>query len=80
MLRVYIAANYPCVPEEDAARIIKRIITCRRKDNVQPGTKDGWGYTGSQVAQFKAELQSINSRWVGTLSMPKMVGTGQTVF
>ena len=72
ILRVYIAKNYPCVPEEDAARIIKRTIEGRKS------TKDHWGYTEAEINGFKQELQAINSRWAGTLSTAKVIGTGQT--
>jgi hypothetical protein len=73
ILRVYIAKNYPCVPEEDAARLIQKMVAGR------PHTQDSWGYTDGEIQQFKDELQIIHNRWVGTLSTPKTVGTGQTV-
>lgn len=73
VLRLYIAKNFPCVPEEDAARLIRRVIAGRAK------TKDGWGYTDVEVRKFKDELERINLRWIGVVSTPKMVGTGQTV-
>jgi hypothetical protein len=82
VLRVFIAVNYPCVPEEDCQRIIRKMIQGRRhqdpkklNEEVTPGN---WGYTDLQINQFKDELKLINERWAMTFTMPKTVGTGQT--
>jgi hypothetical protein len=79
MLRVYVAHHYPCVEENDAARLIRDIIQARRaksgNDHVNP-----WGFTEAQIKLFKSELATLHRKGVQLLSSPKTSGSGQTQF
>ncbi len=82
ILRVFIAVNYPCVPEEDCQRIIAKMIQGRRsrdkKDPNKEVTPGNWGYQDSQIQEFRNELKLLNDRWAGTFSTAKTIGTGKT--
>ncbi len=82
VLRVFIAVNYPCVPEEDCQRIIAKMIEGRRsrdkKDPNKQVTPGNWGYQDGQIQQFRSELKLLNDRWAGTFSGAKTSGTGKT--
>jgi len=83
VLRVFIAINYPCVPEEDCERIIRKMIQGRRSQDPKNPSKEvtpgNWGYSDLQVQQFRDELRLINEKWAATFTMPKTIGTGKTV-
>jgi hypothetical protein len=83
VLRLFVAVNYPCVPEEDCQRIITRIISGRRSQDKRDPNKEvtpgNWGYTTSQIEQFRKELQVLNDRWAGVFTTAKPIGTGKTV-
>lgn len=85
MLRVFIAASYPLVTEEEAQEVIRDVIGRRKQARgsapATPGAKamGPYGFTPDEVNEFKARLKVYNERRVGDLSTAKVVGTGQTV-
>lgn len=90
MLRVYIAATYPLVSEEEAQGLIREIIGRRKLSRDvasgkavpgglgDPKPMQPYGFTPDEVDQFKMKLKVFNERRTGELSSAKVVGTGQT--
>jgi hypothetical protein len=85
MLRVFIAANYPLVTEEEAQEVIRDIIGRRKQARGSAQATSGakpmgsYGFTPEEVNEFKTRLKVYNERRVGDLSTAKVVGTGQTL-
>lgn len=86
MLRVFIAAKYPAVSEEEAQNVIREIIGRRQlsrgiitKENKDMKSMAPYGFTPDEVNEFKTKLKIYNDRRIGELATAKTVGTGQTL-
>jgi len=89
MLRVYIAANYALVSEEEAQEVIRNIISRRKlsRDVANgklpppggPKPMEPYGFTPEEINEFKTKLKVYNERRVSEMSTAKVVGTGQTL-
>jgi hypothetical protein len=70
MLRVYIAAHFPYVSEDDARTFIDKVLT--GKSNAP------WGFDQGERGRFVQELTRLNSQGATPLTQPKISGTYKT--